>query len=154
MALSHAAAAIESVTMNVTEVDVVDDECSELQEQVQVQAEEELQDDTIDESKKSKDMPKQVVTTENGSTCGSEDEQASNEEEQPPKTKTNKKSRFIWIKRWLIDFYRTNEFLVLIVLAIIFARVYPPLGADYVVPRITSTWIAVIFIFCMYTCLI
>jgi hypothetical protein len=46
-----------------------------------------------------------------------------------------------------IDFYWDNEFLILIVLVILLARAYPPLGADYLQPQITSTWIAVIFIF-------
>mmetsp|Transcript_69483 Transcript_69483/g.104853 ORF Transcript_69483/g.104853 Transcript_69483/m.104853 type:complete len:430 (-) Transcript_69483:42-1331(-) len=45
------------------------------------------------------------------------------------------------------DFYWNNEFLILIVLVILLARAYPPLGADYLQPQITSTWIAVVFIF-------
>jgi sodium/bile acid cotransporter 7 len=49
----------------------------------------------------------------------------------------------------LIDFYWTNEFLVLVVVAILLARAYPPLGADYLQPDITATWLAVCFIFVM-----
>ena len=147
------AATDESVTMNVTGDDVVDDDCRKLQEQVQAQAEEggEAKNSTIYEPmKKSNGIPvvQPVVTTEE-SQVQKEDEEDSKEGEQP---KPNKKevSSFGWMKRWMIDFYRTNEFLVLIVVAIILARVYPPLGADYVVPHITSTWVAVIFIFCTY----
>jgi sodium/bile acid cotransporter 7 len=51
--------------------------------------------------------------------------------------------------RRVIDFYWTNEFLILIVVAILLARAYPPLGADYLQPDITATWLAVCFIFLM-----
>merc|ERR1711966_533961 len=44
-------------------------------------------------------------------------------------------------------FYWKNEFLVLILLAILLALAYPPLGAIYLAPEITATWIAVVFIF-------
>eukprot|EP00531_Pseudo-nitzschia_arenysensis_P007681 CAMPEP_0116151550 /NCGR_PEP_ID=MMETSP0329-20121206/20159_1 /TAXON_ID=697910 /ORGANISM="Pseudo-nitzschia arenysensis, Strain B593" /LENGTH=460 /DNA_ID=CAMNT_0003648175 /DNA_START=58 /DNA_END=1440 /DNA_ORIENTATION=- len=47
----------------------------------------------------------------------------------------------------LIKFYWTNEFLILILLAILIAFAYPPLGAIYLAPKITATWIAVMFIF-------
>jgi sodium/bile acid cotransporter 7 len=47
----------------------------------------------------------------------------------------------------LCAFYWKNEFLILIVLAILLARAYPPLGAIYLAPKITATWVAVIFIF-------
>lgn len=49
-------------------------------------------------------------------------------------------------RKWC-DFYAENEFVVLVVVAICLARAYPPLGADYLQPKITSTWIAVVFIF-------
>jgi sodium/bile acid cotransporter 7 len=49
-------------------------------------------------------------------------------------------------RKWC-DFYAENEFVVLVIVAICLARAYPPLGADYLQPRITSTWLAVIFIF-------
>jgi sodium/bile acid cotransporter 7 len=49
----------------------------------------------------------------------------------------------------LMAFYWTNEFLILIVVAILLARAYPPLGADYLQPDITATWLAVCFIFLM-----
>lgn len=44
-------------------------------------------------------------------------------------------------------FYWTNEFLILILLAILLGWAYPPLGAVYLAPKITATWIAVIIIF-------
>lgn len=42
-------------------------------------------------------------------------------------------------KRWR-DFYAVNEFVILVICAILLARAYPPLGADYLQPDITSTW--------------
>ncbi|KAG7340922.1 Na+ dependent transporter [Nitzschia inconspicua] len=47
----------------------------------------------------------------------------------------------------LLQVYNQYEFLILIILAICLARAYPPLGAEYLQPQITSSWIAVIFIF-------
>ena len=46
-----------------------------------------------------------------------------------------------------VAFYWANEFLILVVCAILLARAYPPLGADYLQPEITATWLAVCFIF-------
>ena len=40
-----------------------------------------------------------------------------------------------------------NEFVFLVIVAISIARAYPPLGADYVFPDITATWVAVMLIF-------
>eukprot|EP00546_Thalassionema_frauenfeldii_P007816 CAMPEP_0178924044 /NCGR_PEP_ID=MMETSP0786-20121207/17100_1 /TAXON_ID=186022 /ORGANISM="Thalassionema frauenfeldii, Strain CCMP 1798" /LENGTH=428 /DNA_ID=CAMNT_0020598695 /DNA_START=174 /DNA_END=1460 /DNA_ORIENTATION=+ len=45
------------------------------------------------------------------------------------------------------NFLKTNEFVLLILLVILLAYAYPPLGAIYLAPQITATWIAVIFIF-------
>jgi hypothetical protein len=45
------------------------------------------------------------------------------------------------------EFYWENEFIILVILAILLAKVYPPLGGEYLQPDITSTWIAVMFIF-------
>jgi len=47
----------------------------------------------------------------------------------------------------LQKFYSKNQFLILIILAILLAKAYPPLGAIYVAPNITATWIAVMYIF-------
>jgi len=49
----------------------------------------------------------------------------------------------------IIDIYWGNEFVILIILSILLAKAYPPLGAVYVAPQITATWIVVIFIFGM-----
>lgn len=46
-------------------------------------------------------------------------------------------------------FYFGNEFLILIIAAILLARAYPPLGAEYLAPEITATWLAVCIIFVM-----
>jgi len=46
--------------------------------------------------------------------------------------------------------YEKYSFLILVVIAVLFAKAYPPLGAIYLAPQITSSWIAVIFIFGMY----
>ena len=47
----------------------------------------------------------------------------------------------------LISWYFEYEFLVLIVVAILLAKAYPPIGAEYLKPDITATWIAVVLIF-------
>ena len=51
----------------------------------------------------------------------------------------------VW-KRWC-KFYAANSFLILVICAILLAYAYPPLGAVYLAPQITATWIAVMFIF-------
>jgi len=50
---------------------------------------------------------------------------------------------------WCMAFEKYS-FLILIVMAVSLAKAYPPLGAKYLAPQITSTWIAVMFIFGMY----
>lgn len=50
-----------------------------------------------------------------------------------------------------VQFYWDNEFVILIVVVILLARAYPPLGAVYLAPQITATWIAVVFIFGRYS---
>jgi len=47
----------------------------------------------------------------------------------------------------VIQFYEANEFLLLIIFAIVLAKIYPPLGAKYLVPDISADWIMVMFIF-------
>lgn len=51
--------------------------------------------------------------------------------------------------RWdrVARFYEDNEFLIHVVCAILLAKAYPPLGATYLAPEITATWLAVCFIF-------
>lgn len=47
----------------------------------------------------------------------------------------------------LINIYSTHSFLIKALILILLAYAYPPLGAIYLAPQITATWIAVIFIF-------
>jgi hypothetical protein len=61
---------------------------------------------------------------------------------------TEPSPRARWIKR-LAAFYWEHEFLILTVVAILLAKAYPPLGAIYLYPQITATWIAVMFEFLM-----
>jgi solute carrier family 10 (sodium/bile acid cotransporter), member 7 len=56
-------------------------------------------------------------------------------------------SRHVKYWRKFVKFYWEQEFIILIVLAILLAYAYPPLGATYLAPQITATWIAVIYIF-------
>jgi len=44
------------------------------------------------------------------------------------------------IKKCLVDFYQKNLFLLKAILAIIIAKLYPPLGAEYMYPDITAQW--------------
>jgi len=53
--------------------------------------------------------------------------------------------RSMWDR--VVKSYWENEFVCLAIIAILLARAYPPLGAKYLAPDITSTWLAVIFIF-------
>ena len=55
------------------------------------------------------------------------------------------------LKERILKFYEEESLLIEVSLGIILARLYPILGAKYLVPEITAHWIAVIFIFC--TCL-
>lgn len=66
-------------------------------------------------------------------------------EEEDAVEKPKEPSSSFWTR--LVNFYFTYEFLILVLLVILLARAYPPLGADYLQPEITATWIAVIFIF-------
>jgi sodium/bile acid cotransporter 7 len=47
----------------------------------------------------------------------------------------------------LCNIYATHSFLIKALILILLAYAYPPLGAIYLAPQITATWIAVIFIF-------
>ena len=47
----------------------------------------------------------------------------------------------------LCKFYGDNSFLILVLSVILLAYAYPPLGAEYLAPDITATWIAVVIIF-------
>ena len=51
------------------------------------------------------------------------------------------------ISNFLISTYRKNEVFILVLAAILFAKAYPPLGANYVCREWTASYIAVMFIF-------
>ena len=51
------------------------------------------------------------------------------------------------LKERVIKLWWEYEFLFLVIVAIGIARAYPPLGAEFVAPDITATWIAVMLIF-------
>jgi solute carrier family 10 (sodium/bile acid cotransporter), member 7 len=61
------------------------------------------------------------------------------------KEEEEKKKKSIWQR--LCGLYQQQEFLILILVAIGLARAYPKLGAVYLQPDITATWMAVILIF-------
>lgn len=52
-------------------------------------------------------------------------------------------------KHFILDFYTGNHFVIHIALAIGLAKLYPPIGAVYLFPHVTATWLAVVFIFLM-----
>lgn len=54
-----------------------------------------------------------------------------------------------WRVSWnrFVAIYWQNEFLFLVVIVLCLAKAYPPLGAKYLAPQITASWIAVIIIF-------
>jgi len=64
------------------------------------------------------------------------------EEENPEKEFCHRR-----IANGLLNFFFTYEFPILILLVIPIAKAYPPLGATYLAPRITASWIAVMLIF-------
>jgi hypothetical protein len=72
------------------------------------------------------------------SNVGDESEQAPDEIE---------RSFYRRLRDRCFHFYWTNEFICLVVVVILLAYAYPPLGAEYLAPDITATWIAVILIF-------
>jgi len=47
----------------------------------------------------------------------------------------------------LYEIYDTYMFLILVVISLPIAYAYPPLGAKYLAPQITASWVAVLFIF-------
>jgi hypothetical protein len=62
-------------------------------------------------------------------------------------------SKSTCLKR-LLEIYEEYEILMLFIVVILLAKVYPQLGAEYLAPHITATWIAVVFIFRKYTLLL
>jgi hypothetical protein len=58
-----------------------------------------------------------------------------------------RRQKFQTLLRSLRDGYKAHEVLVLLILAILLAKAAPQIGVDYLYPQITSTYIAVMFIF-------
>ena len=75
------------------------------------------------------------------------DNKETTEEEKAGEEETPEKGLCQRIGARICTFYNNNDFICQVVIAILLARAYPPLGAEYLQPQITSTWIAVIFIF-------
>ena len=65
-----------------------------------------------------------------------------------PTTSTNiEKKQSTWKER-ILKFYQDDSLLIEVLLGILVARIYPILGAEYLVPEITAHCIAVVLIFC------
>lgn len=54
------------------------------------------------------------------------------------------------LKSRIRAFLEMYDFPILIVIFIGIAKAYPPLGAHYLVPDITASWLAVALIFCKF----
>ena len=67
----------------------------------------------------------------------------------PATTAKEEPSSKSWCRK-LIDFYNDYDFFILLVTVILLAYAYPPLGATYLQPQITASWIAVMYIFCKF----
>jgi sodium/bile acid cotransporter 7 len=89
---------------------------------------------------------KQDENDEDGQKEG-EKEEDEDEVEVEETEEEEEKSRLQRLLQSLFAFYVTNQFPIHIMLSILLARAYPPLGADYLQPDITATWIAVTIIF-------
>lgn len=59
-------------------------------------------------------------------------------------------TRFKKMTRCLAGFYHAYDFPIHVMIAILIAYLYPPLGAIYVQPRITANWVAVCYIFSLF----
>jgi hypothetical protein len=108
------------------------------------------EDEKIDKTERTKEEELTIVLNDveraqtNEKTTDDKTEGAQTNEE-PEEEQSPGLCRRIGNRLW--QFYNNNDFICQIVVAILLARAYPPLGADYLQPQITSTWIAVIFIF-------
>lgn len=113
-----------------------------------------VENETMDKKERTKDKEEPLSTVDRGvndesAKLGDVEQQALNNKEGPQKEKQEEEEVgpppgiFNRLRR----FYGNNDFICQIILVILLARAYPPLGAEYLQPQITSTWIAVIFIF-------
>ena len=88
-----------------------------------------------------------VITKTNNNKDENADEGQSNDDGNDVKNSMAERSCLKRFCQRCWDFYWENEFVLLVVIVILLAKAYPPLGAQYFYPTITSTWIAVVFIF-------
>lgn len=102
---------------------------------------------TEDQSSKALDFALTVHPIQNNGPTTNDESRRQNEVLPAPETQQNNIPLYkrAW-GRWCA-FYRTNSFLILVICATLLAYAYPPLGAIYLAPQITATWIAVMFIF-------
>jgi hypothetical protein len=73
------------------------------------------------------------------------EETASTETASQQEEAEQSKGQRCWTR--FLAIYNEYEFLILMILVILLAKAYPPLGAEHFAPHISATWIAVIFIF-------
>ena len=84
----------------------------------------------------------QTEPTEDNQTLNSTSEAAADDTTQQQSIPCYKRAYTKWTA-----IYAKHSFLILVICAILLAYAYPPLGAIYLAPHITATWIAVVFIF-------
>ena len=99
---------------------------------------------SVDEMNTSSSVPTEEKRDEKDEDRQKEGERKEEEVEKEEEEKKSRLQRFLQI---IFAFYVSNQFPIHIMLAILLARAYPPLGADYLQPEITATWIAVTIIF-------
>ena len=87
-------------------------------------------------------QPPQTKPTEDNQTLNSTSEAAADDTTQQQSIPCYKRAYTKWTA-----IYAKHSFLILVICAILLAYAYPPLGAIYLAPHITATWIAVVFIF-------
>lgn len=92
-----------------------------------------------------RDKDRQETLEESEDSDHGEDDDEHNVQEED--TKAESKSCLWRMANGVLNFCRTYEFPILILLVIPIAKAYPPLGATYLAARITAIWIAVMLIF-------
>jgi sodium/bile acid cotransporter 7 len=112
---------------------------------------------TLHESAISLATQQSIVEMNASGSVPTEQKQDENDEDQQEKGEKEKKQEMVEeqqeksrLQRFLqsiFAFYVSNQFPLHIMLAILLAWAYPPLGAEYLKPEITATWIAVTIIF-------
>ena len=99
------------------------------------------------------DKKEDVLTTESDSAdcekkaLESGDENDNKNEQENEAVQPTAVPFYMTVLNRILNFYFSNSLLCLVAIAILLAYAYPPLGAEYLQPKITASWIAVIFIF-------